>query len=857
MLHSDLSLSQNHPVHDWKFQSEIEREASITSNAVTTSDIGKVALQLNDNSFWILNSKPIQPFTTTYTDPTPIVRFFANLEARDTAFYTLTDVKVLVGVNYVNKLWAVDKQTGIVWTVVQSSLNNDPPIWKVYSTPIQLTSAQIEASTLTLFDLNQTNKSLVWNVTTDVLKVVSITVTPIGPLRWDCLSYDESSYIRDWNDAIHNGNYFDNGLTSNRPGNLAGSYFGTTLVGRSSGDHPQIIQTVYHFTGGASGFGITKVYQRRTYTDSITLLRAWSTWSQGSNVLSLSFSNSSDRLNANLTLDDIGKIVKQASDGSIWIVSDVIENGVSPGVNAVTWAPLGGAVPALVSNSTARKALSFTTQDVGLLVHQTNTGAYYIVEDISPSVVATWTQLPVLRFDTDVMLHGSTVTDITGYTYAYAADTNKAYKAVISSNNITWTEHLVLSVADSTSLKDLILTTSSVGVVAINPTHTTLWEASITPYVTKLLNTKPVLTNPVVSSISEDMANHLVLHTTVPNDTINILSDSTLNLPVGTTVDFVITGTDALTFVADTGVTILSEFGLVTTGADSLVKATKIGSNKWKLEGDLTGSSFPLKAKKSYTSSAARTTPIATIDKPVLGTIAVQTDESGVSYWSLKDLVETAPSSGLWTPTWSEIGANPVAGTSIVTNWDTALSTGFYSSNSTATSRPTSPVSSSNHFVGTVSQMYAAGNFIQAVYEISNMDAKAVALHTRQATVDGGGMGVNLFTPWVVTILGDPLVSFNAQLASYALQDSDASTVNAMKYVTISNGAANTVTVSPNLIGDTFNIIQEGAGQTTLVPGVGVTLKGTPGLKFRAQYSAVTLVKQETNVYYVIGDLSA
>ena len=36
-----------------------------------------------------------------------------------------------------------------------------------------------------------------------------------------------------------------------------------------------------------------------------------------------------------------------------------------------------------------------------------------------------------------------------------------------------------------------------------------------------------------------------------------------------------------------------------------------------------------------------------------------------------------------------------------------------------------------------------------------------------------------------------------------------------------------------------------------------VTVNGTPGLKLRAQWSAATLVKRDTNTWVLIGDTSA
>lgn len=97
----------------------------------------------------------------------------------------------------------------------------------------------------------------------------------------------------------------------------------------------------------------------------------------------------------------------------------------------------------------------------------------------------------------------------------------------------------------------------------------------------------------------------------------------------------------------------------------------------------------------------------------------------------------------------------------------------------------------------------------------------------------------------------------NAQTASYTavLADKD-------KLIEISNGSANTFTVPPNSsvaypVGTQLRILQTGAGQTTITPGSGVTINGTPGLKLRAQWSSATLIKRATDSWVAIGDLSA
>ena len=80
--------------------------------------------------------------------------------------------------------------------------------------------------------------------------------------------------------------------------------------------------------------------------------------------------------------------------------------------------------------------------------------------------------------------------------------------------------------------------------------------------------------------------------------------------------------------------------------------------------------------------------------------------------------------------------------------------------------------------------------------------------------------------------------------------------------VEISNSSANNLTVPLNSsvaypIGSQINILQTGAGQTTVVATAGVTINATPGLKLRAQWSSATLIKRAENTWVLIGDLIA
>ena len=99
---------------------------------------------------------------------------------------------------------------------------------------------------------------------------------------------------------------------------------------------------------------------------------------------------------------------------------------------------------------------------------------------------------------------------------------------------------------------------------------------------------------------------------------------------------------------------------------------------------------------------------------------------------------------------------------------------------------------------------------------------------------------------------------FNRQTASYTLVLADAG-----KIVEMNVGSANNLTVPLNSsqafpTGTEIQVLQYGAGQTTIVATSGVTLRSKSGqLKIGNQYTGVTLVKVGTNEWYVIGNLSA
>jgi hypothetical protein len=98
------------------------------------------------------------------------------------------------------------------------------------------------------------------------------------------------------------------------------------------------------------------------------------------------------------------------------------------------------------------------------------------------------------------------------------------------------------------------------------------------------------------------------------------------------------------------------------------------------------------------------------------------------------------------------------------------------------------------------------------------------------------------------------LISINRQTSSYSLVLSDAD-----KLVEMNVSIANNLTVPPSVFASGTQILlaQYGAGQTTIVPGSGMTIRSNSGkLKLNAQYSGATLVFISTTEAYLFGDIT-
>ena len=99
----------------------------------------------------------------------------------------------------------------------------------------------------------------------------------------------------------------------------------------------------------------------------------------------------------------------------------------------------------------------------------------------------------------------------------------------------------------------------------------------------------------------------------------------------------------------------------------------------------------------------------------------------------------------------------------------------------------------------------------------------------------------------------------NTQAGAYTLVLTDKDKIIEMSSTSSPQLTVPTNTTAAFPIGTQIMILQTGAsGNVTLAGADGtVTVNGTPGLKLRAQWSAVTLIKRATNTWVVTGDLSA
>jgi len=143
---------------------------------------------------------------------------------------------------------------------------------------------------------------------------------------------------------------------------------------------------------------------------------------------------------------------------------------------------------------------------------------------------------------------------------------------------------------------------------------------------------------------------------------------------------------------------------------------------------------------------------------------------------------------------------------------------------------------------------------------IANDQGDITAVNTNSPLTGGGTSGALTLS---YDYAAGSKLTLNAQTASYTVVLADAD----QKLVTMSVASANDFLIPTNAsvafaIGTVINVIQIGAGQTTIkaVTSGTTTISSTGATatapKLRAQYSAASCIKVATDTWYVIGDLA-
>lgn len=178
-----------------------------------------------------------------------------------------------------------------------------------------------------------------------------------------------------------------------------------------------------------------------------------------------------------------------------------------------------------------------------------------------------------------------------------------------------------------------------------------------------------------------------------------------------------------------------------------------------------------------------------------------------------------------------------------------------------------------NYFMGRADSFYSAlghahapgdisgGTFADTLIAASNVTQHQAALSITESQISDLGSYITASSTDTLTnksIAASQITSLAPSRqtgATYTLALSD---VN--KIVEMNNASANTVTIPTNAtvafaVGDIVNIIQYGAGATTVDGAVGVTVNGVSsgGAAIEAQYKGVSLHKTASDEWVMVG----
>lgn len=160
---------------------------------------------------------------------------------------------------------------------------------------------------------------------------------------------------------------------------------------------------------------------------------------------------------------------------------------------------------------------------------------------------------------------------------------------------------------------------------------------------------------------------------------------------------------------------------------------------------------------------------------------------------------------------------------------------------------PTGAVSTrytTNMVANRVAISNGAGKFADSRIDTAHLGFLGLVRSDIQTQIDNVSAGTA--GPFTVTV----------QPANYTITLGDAQEV-----IRLTQSTAQTLSVPTNAtvafpIGTNITIVQDNTGTVTITPISGVTVNSSNGLKTRARFSAVTLIKTGTNVWLATGDLT-
>ena len=165
-------------------------------------------------------------------------------------------------------------------------------------------------------------------------------------------------------------------------------------------------------------------------------------------------------------------------------------------------------------------------------------------------------------------------------------------------------------------------------------------------------------------------------------------------------------------------------------------------------------------------------------------------------------------------------------------------------------------------------KVFANGNPLLASEINDNLMQQVIAVFTSSSSRDATltspveGQFVYLSDTGVLTYYnGSSWTNFGVAAPGVSEQTGTTYTIaaaDAQTTVFVSNISGTTVTIDDEIaVGERIDFVQKGAGAITFAAGSGVTLNSKDSLLSTAgQYAAVTVIKEATNVYYLIGNLA-